>query len=196
MKRRRNKQLSFHEKPKRKMNIQILYEFLSWGAIVFVAVFLAYVYVEFFGIKTNMVGSSMEPLLCNGQEVLINRVAYNLSTPKRGDVIVFKPNGNQNSHFYIKRVIGLPGETVQIAGGKVFINGIALDSDVSDETSEEGIAMNEVVLGNDEYFVLGDNRSNTDDSRSANVGNVKITMIEGRAWKRLKSGSYDEERIK
>ena len=196
MSRRRKRQLSFHEKPRKKFNIQLFYEILSWGAILFAAVFLAYVSVAFFGIKTTMVGSSMEPVLYNGQEVLINRVAYNLSSPKRGDVIVFKPNGNKNSHFYIKRIIGLPGETVQISGGRVYINGAVWVTDIADDTRDAGIAANEIILGNDEYFVLGDNRSNSEDSRSANIGNVKVGMIEGKAWMRLKFGSYEKERIK
>ena len=189
-------QLSFHQKQKKKFNKHLFYEILSWISIVLVAIFLAYVGVQFFGIKTSMVGSSMEPVIYNGQEVLINRVAFNLSAPKRGDIIVFKPNGNQNTHFYIKRVIGLPGETVQIAGGKVFINGEVLKSDVADDTREAGIATNELALANDEYFVLGDNRESSEDSRSANIGNVKITMIEGKAWMRLKSGKHSKMRIK
>lgn len=137
----------------------------------------------------------MESEIYNGQEVMINRVAYNLSSPKRGDVVVFKPNGNQNTHFYIRRIIGLPGETIQIAGGKVFINGAELKADVSDDTKEPGIAANEIVLANDEYFVLGDNRNSSEDSRSANIGNIKISMIEGRAWMALKSGKHGRKRI-
>ncbi|MDO4965963.1 MAG: signal peptidase I [Lachnospiraceae bacterium] len=195
MKKKKRDGLTFHQKQKKKFNIQLFYEILSWVAIVFAAVFLAYVGIAFFGIKTSMVGSSMEPILCNSQEVLINRVSYSMSAPKRFDVIVFKPNGNKNSHFYIKRVIGLPGETIQISGGKVYINGEVLKNDVADDTREGGVATNEIVLANDEYFVLGDNRSNSEDSRSANVGNVKVTMIEGKAWMRLKCGSYDKRRI-
>lgn len=188
-------QLSFHQKQKKKFNIKIFYEILSWISIVIAAVFLAYVGVQFFGIKTSMVGTSMESEIYNGQEVMINRVAYNLSSPKRGDVVVFKPNGNQNTHFYIRRIIGLPGETIQIAGGKVFINGAELKADVSDDTKEPGIAANEIVLANDEYFVLGDNRNSSEDSRSANIGNIKISMIEGRAWMALKSGKHGRKRI-
>ena len=195
MKKMKRAGLTFHQKQKKKFNIQLFYGVLSWIAIVFAAVFLAYVGVAFLGIKTSMVGSSMEPVLCNGQEVLINRASYSMSAPKRFDVVVFKPNGNKNAHFYIKRVIGLPGETVCINGGKVYINGEVLMNDVSDDTRDGGVATNEIVLANDEYFVLGDNRSNSEDSRSANIGNVKVTMIEGKAWLRLKCGSYDRRRI-
>ena len=197
MKRKRHKgELTFHQKQKRKFNIQLLYEIMSWIFILFAAVFLACVGVWFFFIKTTMVGSSMEPVLCNGQDVLINRVAYNLSSPERFDVIVFKPNGNKNSHFYIKRVIGLPGETIQVKSGKVYINGSLLINDVSDDTKDAGLIEQEMVLENDEYFVMGDNRSNSEDSRSANIGNVKMGMVEGKAWFRLKSGNYDKQRIK
>jgi len=195
-KRRRRNSLSFHEKQKRKFNKQHLYDLLSWSFGIVLAIFLSFVIIMFFGIKTSMVGSSMEPVIYSGQNVLINRVAYNMSSPQRGDVIVFKPNGNKNSHFYIKRVVGLPGETVQIYNGKVYINGAVLNDDVASDTKEGGIATQEIVLATDEYFVLGDNRVNSEDSRSANIGNVKTSMIEGKAWYRLKFGDKEAEKIK
>lgn len=194
-KRRRRKNLSFHEKPKKKFNKQLFYEILSWGFGIVLAVFLSFVIIMFFGIKTSMVGSSMEPVIYNGQNVLINRVAFNMSSPKRGDIIVFKPNGNKNSHYYIKRVIGLPGETIQISNGKVYINGSILSDDVSTDTKEAGIAATEITLDTDEYFVLGDNRINSEDSRSANIGNVKTSMIEGKAWYRLKFADKDAKKL-
>ena len=194
-KRRRRRSLSFHEKPKKKFNKQLFYEVLSWGFGIVLAVFLSFVIIMFFGIKTSMVGSSMEPVIYNGQNVLINRVAFNLSSPKRGDIIVFKPNGNKNSHLYIKRVIGLPGETIQIINGKVYINGSVYSDDVAIDTKEAGIATSEVQLDTDEYFVLGDNRTNSEDSRSANIGNVKTSMIEGKAWYKAKFGKNKAGKI-
>lgn len=193
--RRRRNSLSFHEKPKKKFNKQLFYEIISWGFGIVAAIFLAFVIVMFFGIKTSMVGTSMEPVIFSGQNVYINRVAYNLSSPKRGDVIVFKPNGNKNSHLYIKRVIGLPGETIQIYNGHVYINGDVLKSDISGEIKEGGIATTEITLDTDEYFVLGDNRTNSEDSRSANIGNVKTSMIEGKAWYRAKFGDKKAGKI-
>ena len=89
----------------------------------FVAVFLAVALTWFVGMRTSVIGDSMEPALSSGQEILINRFQYKLSSPKRGDVVVFLPNGNQNTHFYVKRIIALPGETIQIVNGKVYING-------------------------------------------------------------------------
>ena len=193
--RRRRNSLSFHEKPKKKFNKQLFYELISWGFGIVAAIFLAFVIVMFFGIKTSMVGTSMEPVIFSGQNVYINRVAYNLSSPKRGDVIVFKPNGNKNSHLYIKRVIGLPGETIQIYNGHVYINGDVLKSDISGEIKEGGIATTEITLDTDEYFVLGDNRINSEDSRSANIGNVKNSMIEGKAWYKAKFGKEKASKI-
>ena len=131
----------------------------------------------------------METTLYNGQEILVNRVIYRLSTTKRGDVIVFLPNGNQNSHFYVKRVVGLPGETVQIRDGSVYIDGVFLEeSEEFDRMIDAGIAENELSLATDEFFVLGDNRNSSEDSRSGNIGGVKKENIIGKAWFHMSAG--------
>lgn len=154
-----------------------------------VAVFLAFVLVFSIGMRTSVIGDSMEPVLYNGQEILMNRILYRISMPKRGDVIVFLPNGNQNSHFYVKRVVGLPGETVQIRDGNVYIDGLMLAEDESfDKIVDPGIAQNEIVLASDEFFVLGDNRNSSEDSRSGNIGAVKKDTIIGKAWFHLAIG--------
>ena len=125
----------------------------------------------------------MEPALYNGQEILINRFIYRLSSPKRGDVVVFLPNGNQNTHYYVKRIIALPGETIQIIGGRVYIDGELLEEDENlHKMMDPGIAENEITLGNEEYFVLGDNRNSSEDSRSGNIGAVPKSTIVGKAW--------------
>ncbi len=125
----------------------------------------------------------MEPVLKNGNVVLVNRIVYDAKNPKRGDLIAFKPNGNENSHYYIKRIIGLPGETVLIQDGKILINGTELaEAYETTEIQEAGIAQEEIHLGIDEYFVLGDNRMSSEDSRNANIGIVKRSYIEGRIW--------------
>ena len=178
----KRKGLTFYQKKKR-LNPKIIkdvFELIVGGII---AVFLAFVIVFSVGMRTSVVGDSMEPVLYNGQEILMNRVLYRLSLPKRGDVIVFLPNGNQNSHYYVKRVVGLPGETVQIKDGSVYINGVLLEEDDSfDKMAEAGIAENELELASDEFFVLGDNRNSSEDSRSGNVGAVKKDNIIGKAW--------------
>lgn len=155
-------------------------ELLVGGAV---AVFLAFVLVFSVGMRTSVIGDSMEPALHNGQEILMNRILYRISTPRRGDVIVFLPNGNQNTHFYVKRVVGLPGETVQIRDGSVYIDGVLLEeSELFDKIADPGIAQNELLLEGDEFFVLGDNRNSSEDSRSGNIGAVKKVDIVGKAW--------------
>ncbi len=180
---------TLHVQPKRKrINTQAIYEALTWGFGILASIFIAFVLVYFFGIRTGVVGTSMEPILKNGEEVLMDKVVYQFSSPKRGDIIVFRPNGNQNVHLYVKRVVGLPGETIQIKDGKVLINGDEYKDDVADFTADPGIIAEEMVLGPEDYFVLGDNRDNSEDSRSANIGNVTRGIIEGKAWYSTKSG--------
>lgn len=135
------------------------------------------------GIKVSVIGVSMSPLLQNGEEVLINRFKYKVFSPQRGEVIAFLPNGNTNSHYYLKRVVGLPGEKIQIIDGYVYINGELLEEDESyDKIADPGIAASEILLGSDEYFVLGDNRNFSEDSRSGNIGPVSKDTITGKAW--------------
>ena len=178
----RRKGLTFYQKKKR-LNPRMLkdiMELLVGGAV---AVFLAFVLVFSVGMRTSVIGDSMEPALHNGQEILMNRILYRISTPRRGDVVVFLPNGNQNAHFYVKRVVGLPGETVQIRDGSVYIDGVLLEeNELFDKIADPGIAQNELLLEGDEFFVLGDNRNSSEDSRSGNIGAVKKDDIVGKAW--------------
>lgn len=178
----RRKGLTFYQK-KKKLDSRIVKDILEMIVGGVVAVFLAFVIVYSVGMRTSVVGDSMEPALYNGQEILINRIVYRLSTPKRGDVVVFLPNGNPNSHFYVKRVVGLPGEVVQIKDGSVYIDGVFLEeSEEFDKMVDAGIAQNELTLAVDEFFVLGDNRNSSEDSRSGNIGAVNKNNIIGKAW--------------
>ncbi len=184
---RRSKGLNFYEKKKR-VSKDMVREILVTIFYCFAAVLLAFVLVFLVGMKISVIGVSMEPALYNGQEIFINRFIYKLFQPGRGDIIAFLPNGNQNSHYYLKRVVGLPGERIQIIGGYVYIDGELLDEgDTYDKISDPGIAENEVILGSDEYFVLGDNRNSSEDSRSGNIGPVKKETIAGKAWFHLSS---------
>lgn len=130
-----------------------------------------------------MVGDSMKPVLENGDVVLVNRIVYNAVKPKRGDIIVFKPKGNDSSHYYIKRVIGLPGETVEILEDKIYIDGEKLEESYEVTAIDDvGVVSGKMELSEDEYFVLGDDRGNSEDSRNADVGNVRRAYIYGKAW--------------
>lgn len=178
----RHKGLTFYQKKKR-LNAKVVTDIVEIIIGSLAAIFLAFVIVFSIGMRTSVIGDSMEPALYNGQEILMNRVVYKLSSPKRNDVVVFLPNGNENSHYYVKRVIGLPGETIQIKDGRVYINGVLLnEDDALDQMIDAGIAQNELTLAADEYFVLGDNRNSSEDSRSGNIGAVKKDNIIGKAW--------------
>ena len=178
----RKKGLTFYEKEK-KISKAMVREILVTVFCAFAAILVAFVIVFSVGMKVNAVGVSMEPVLYNGQGILINRFIYRLTSPKRGDIVAFLPNGNKNSHYYLKRVVGLPGETVQIIGGYVYINGeLLLEGENYDKIADPGIAENEIILGSDEFFVLGDNRNNSEDSRSGNIGAIKKETIAGKAW--------------
>ncbi len=186
----RHKGLTFYEKKKR-ISREMVREIFVTLFYCFAAVLLAFVIVFSVGMKISTIGVSMEPALYNGQEVLINRFVYRMLSPKRGDIIAFLPNGNPNSHYYLKRVIGLPGERIQIVNGYVYINGELFTEDESfDKIAEAGIAETEILLESDEYFVLGDNRNLSEDSRSGNIGPVKKETIAGKAWFKM---NCDEE---
>lgn len=184
----RRKGLTFYQKKKR-LDPRLLkdaVELLVGGAV---AVFLAFVLVFSVGMRASVIGDSMEPALHNGQEILMNRILYRISMPKRGDVVVFLPNGNKNSHYYVKRVVGLPGETVQIRDGNVYIDGVLLaENEQFDKMIDPGIAQNELLLASDEFFVLGDNRNSSEDSRSGNIGAVRKDTIIGKAWFHMEVG--------
>ena len=125
----------------------------------------------------------MNPQLENGDITLINRLVYNVRKPKRGEIIAFKPNGNENAHYYIKRIIGLPGETIEYVDGNILIDGEVLEEEYdTTEIEELGLLEDAITLDSDEYFVLGDDRQSSEDSRMANVGNVKRSEIEGKVW--------------
>lgn len=174
--------LSFRRRKKR-INFSALQKATAWIGEALLAFAIGCILVWFFGYSLTNIGQSMEPTIRSGDRVLINRMVYTITSPDYGDLVVFRPNGNENAHYYIKRVVGLPGDTVTIESGRVFVNGTLLEEDIiTDSMTEAGLAEEGVTLGTDEYFVLGDNRNNSEDSRSADIGNVKQSDILGKAW--------------
>ncbi len=183
----RHKGLSFYKRRK-KISSNMVKEIASWIFGICIAILFAFVIVFSVGMRTSVIGVSMEPALYNGQEILLNRFIYKVSSPKVGDVVVFLPNGNQNAHYYVKRVVAGPGSTVQIREGKLYVDGIAEQEERFDKIADPGIAENELRMADDEYFVLGDNRNNSEDSRSGNLGAVKRDTIAGKAWFHMGAG--------
>lgn len=156
---------------------------LIWGLEIALVCALAAMLVWFFGQRVSNAGDSMKPVLNNGDVVLVNRMVYNAVKPGRGDIIAFRPGGNENVHYSIKRIVGLPGETVQIQDGKVYIDGEELTKDIYvSDVEYEGIAEQPVELGEGEYFVMGDNQAGSDDSRMPDIGNVSREDIYGKVW--------------
>lgn len=170
-------------KEKKQIDYDLIRTVGIWAFKIILVCLLALVIVFYFGRQVKNSGDSMRPAVLDGDIVLVNRMIYDASKPKRGDIIVFKPNGNENARSYIKRIIGLPGETVQIKDGEIYIDGEKLEEKYETTAIEDaGTASEEITMDGDEYFVLGDNRRNSEDSRMADIGNVKRSEIEGKAW--------------
>ena len=182
MVRRRKSGLNFGKR-KKKINFTVVKEVLSWTVEIALTLLIAFTFVYFIGLRTSVVGQSMSKTLNGGDQILVNRFVYKVTDPKTNDIIVFLPNGNEKSHYYVKRVIGVPGDTVQVKNGTVYVNGKAFDEETDVASIEDaGLAADEITLGPDEYFVLGDNRNNSEDSRFTEVQNVNAKYIEGKIW--------------
>ena len=156
---------------------------VGWIVDVIVAVSIAWFVVFAMGTQIHVTGQSMEPVFQSGETVLMNRLSYRFSGPERLDIVVFE---KEDGKYNMKRVIGLPGETVQIQNGLLYIDGELLDAPGDlNGAALAGLAEHPIVLKKDEYFLLGDNRENSEDSRFSNVGNVKRRQIKGRIWLRI-----------
>ena len=161
-------------------------EILSTSIYLLVVLCAAYLIITYVGQRTQVSGSSMETTLSDGDNLLVDKITYRFSEPKRFDIIVF-PFQYDTDTYYIKRIIGMPGETVQIDyDGNIYINGSLLEESYGREVIQNpGRAAEPITLGEDEYFVMGDNRNNSSDSRDPSVGNIHRKDIIGRAWVRI-----------
>lgn len=178
--------LSFSKKKRKKFSANIIREIFTWTLYVTFAIGLGIILTIYLGMQVRMVGTSMEPTIENSEMVLVNKVIFLFREPRKDDIIVFLPNGNEYSHYYVKRVVAGPGDTVQIKNGRLYVNG-EQELELYDKMQVAGIAEDEILIGSDEYFVLGDNRNSGEDSRSGNIGLVSEELIEGKAWFRYGS---------
>ena len=182
-----NKKEKKSEKASKKPEeINIVKELLSLIIYIGLVVLLCYFVINFVGCRSRVDGSSMNPTLSDGDNLWVDKLSYRFGNPKRFDVIIFNYDEDTT---YVKRIIGLPGETVRIdQDGHIFINDQLLKEDYGKEVilpTNLGRASQPVVLGEDEYFVLGDNRNNSQDSRWADVGNVNRKDIVGKVILRI-----------
>ena len=165
--------------------ISPLKELLSMLIYIGVVLGVTFLIITFVGQRTHVSGESMENTLDNGDQLIVDKITYRFRDPERFDIIVFPFHYKENT-YYIKRIIGLPGETVQIADGTIYINGQVLEESYGREVMQDpGIAAEPITLGEDEYFVLGDNRNQSSDSRDPSVGLIHRDEIIGRAWLRI-----------
>lgn len=177
---------NFNDENKKSVFIKIIREILIWGLQIAAVVFLAYFIVYYTVEKTDMVGSSMEETLYDGDSIIINKFSYRFTEPERFDVIVFKQTGKEHGYYNIKRIIGLPGETLQFKDDNIYIDGVIVEEEVSVKPMiNYGLASEEITLEDNEYFVLGDNRNNSEDSRFASIGYIRRDEIIGKASLRL-----------
>jgi signal peptidase I len=160
-------------------------EIISTAVYLLAVVAVTFLFVQFVGQRTHVNGDSMNVTLEDGDNLIVDKLSYRFSEPERYDIIVF-PYQYQEKTYYIKRIIGMPGETVQIINGMVYIDGEMLDESYGKEVMQySGVASDPIELGDDEYFVLGDNRNNSSDSRDPSVGNIKEDQIIGKAFIRI-----------
>lgn len=171
---------------KAEANGSLIQSAARWIVDILVVIILAAFLVAMLGQKVPVEGHSMEPSLMTGDEVLTDRMIYHFFSIRRFDVVLFQAGDGMEQKNYIKRVVGLPGEKVQISDGIIYINDAPLNTgDIMSRHTVAGLAETPVTLGADEYFLLGDNGDSSEDSRFALVGNVKKEQVIGKVWFRI-----------
>jgi signal peptidase I len=186
------KQKKKKDEPEKK-EINIVKDLINLCIYILVVIALCWVVLTYVGQRTEVSGDSMNNTLHSGDSLWIDKLSYRFKDPERFDIVVFPPYEDEEDTYYIKRIIGLPGETIYIdEAGTIYINDEPLEDDVYGkeviEESHRGVASEPITLGDDEYFVMGDNRNNSRDSRVEEVGNVKRDQFTGKAVFRFTGG--------
>ena len=184
-KKNRERMREQRESEKAQKEVKLWKEILGW--IVYIAIILGvtYLIITYVGQRTRVSGDSMESTLHSGDNLIVDKLSYHFREPERYEIIVFPYRYEENT-FYIKRIVGLPGDRLQIKDGYLYIDGERAEENYGlERMNKGGIAESEIVLGDDEYFVLGDNRNGSSDSRDPSVGILKREEIIGRAWLRI-----------
>lgn len=174
--------LNFRRKRK-KINFKKIQNALLLIFELAIAIGLGYLVVITFGKQVECANASMEPTYEANDVLLVNTLAYKISSPDSGDVIAFKPKSNVNASFSVKRIIACPGDTIYINNGRIYLNGELYKENLDAERIEyAGVAASEITLLDDQYFVLGDNRNSSEDSRYESIGFVSMDDILGKVW--------------
>ncbi len=169
----------------RNIGNKILRGITRWFLLCFVAAIFGYAISAFFFQTVHVTGPSMQPLLADSDVVLVNKLAPGLMKLKRFDVVAYKLVGT-DQYYDIKCVVGLPGETLQISNGAIIVDGVEIkDTPWEERIQTAGLAETVVKLDKGEYFLLGYNVNNSEDSRFSSVGNVSKTEILGRVIYRI-----------
>ena len=175
----------------RRFSKQLILKLLITLVEAVIVVFLAFAITRYGLEKMTVSGEYMSPTLKSGDCVLVNKLSYRFHKIHRNDVVVVKQTGSEHSYFTLERVIGLPGEKVQILEGQVYINGKKLKEKLDFPLMDNGgLAEDAFTLEKGQYFVLGDNRNECEDSRNATVGNISRKSIVGKAWIRMNSFTF------
>lgn len=163
-----------------------LKEILNTSLYVLVVLGITILVIKYVGQRTEVIGSSMEPTLSDGDNLIVDKASYLFRNPKRYEIVVF-PYRDKENVYYIKRVIGIPGDTIYIdPEGNVYVNDEIIEEDyIAAKTKDAGMAAAPVTLKENEYFVMGDNRNNSVDSRFSQIGIVNRDEIIGRAVVRI-----------
>jgi len=180
--RKRNDGLNFNRRRK-KVDFGKIRYILVFALELMAVIALAYGVVIAFGKQVECSNSSMEPTYKTSDKLLVNTITYKLSSPENGDIIAFKPKSNVNASYSVKRVIAVPGDTIYINNGRIYLNDELYKENLDVERIENaGIAATPITLLDDQYFVLGDNRNSSEDSRFESVGFVSSEDILGKIW--------------
>ena len=151
-----------------------------WIAEILAVIALAFLVTLGYGKRISCSGESMAPAVVENGSVLVDRVAYHIRSPKKGDVVAFTPKGNTSANDNVKRIVAVPGD---IKSGRLYVNGTATNlKQTGLSIKDAGRAETEITLGDDEYFVLGDNVNNSEDSRYESIGNVTRKEMIGKVW--------------
>ena len=153
-----------------------------WVGEVVAAILLAFLVIQFCFQTVTVHGDSMQPAYYDGDTVLVNKLDYRIGSPKRLDAVILELENGSTTHYSVKRVVGLPGETIKIENGKIYINNKELKGFSEEDILSAGLAAYDVELGEDEYFVMGDNRTISNDARSWTYKDVTSDEIVARAW--------------